>query len=50
MSRNLEFLARRLVDELGRVTDNQPAASDGLRQICPSGQAGDRRQPAAAVR
>jgi hypothetical protein len=26
------------------------AASDGLRQVCPGGQAADRRQPAAAVR
>jgi hypothetical protein len=26
------------------------AASDGLRQLFPGGQAGDRRQPAAAVR
>jgi hypothetical protein len=44
MSRNPETLARRLVDELGRVTDNQRAASDGLRQVCPGGQAVDRRR------
>jgi hypothetical protein len=44
MSRNPETLARRLVDELGRVTDNQRAASDGLWQVCPGGQAVDRRR------